>query len=117
MCGCILAIPLASYGILRMAARGAKSLNPTALITTRSMGLLLAAVAIQFMLNAIQSLKGDPLRTSAQPPEIIGRQSEDVFERARKMKGIPKASFLGNLFDQRAGVLQPLSREIHLEAH
>jgi multiple antibiotic resistance protein len=60
LCGCILAVSLASYGILRMAAHGAKSLNPMALkISTRIMGLLLAAVAIQFMLNAMKSLKAD----------------------------------------------------------
>ena len=35
-------------------------MNPMALkITTRIMGLLLAAVAIQFMLNAIKALKSD----------------------------------------------------------
>ena len=60
LCGCILLVSLASYGILRMAAHGAKSLNPMALkISTRIMGLLLAAVAIQFMLNALKSLKAD----------------------------------------------------------
>lgn len=58
LCGCILAVSLASYGILRMAAHGAKSLNPIALrISTRIMGLLLAAVAVQFMLNALKALK------------------------------------------------------------
>lgn len=60
LCGCIFLVSLASYGILRMAAHGAKSLNPIALkISTRIMGLLLAAVAIQFMLNALKSLKAD----------------------------------------------------------
>jgi multiple antibiotic resistance protein len=55
--GCILAVALASYLILHVAARGARWLNPIALrITTRIMGLLLAAVAIQFMLNALQDL-------------------------------------------------------------
>jgi len=58
LCGCILLVALASYGILRMAAHGAKSLNPIALrIGTRIMGLLLAAIAVQFMLNAIKALK------------------------------------------------------------
>lgn len=55
--GCILGVSLASYLILRVAARGARWLNPIALkITTRIMGLLLAAVAIQFMVNALQDL-------------------------------------------------------------
>ena len=55
--GCILAVSLASYLILRVAARGARWLSPIALrIATRIMGLLLAAVAIQFMLNALQAL-------------------------------------------------------------
>ena len=56
--GCILLVSFASYWILRMAAHGAKSLNPIALrIGTRIMGLLLAAIAVQFMLNAIKALK------------------------------------------------------------
>jgi len=56
--GCILLVAFASYWILRMAAHGAKSLNPIALrIGTRIMGLLLAAIAVQFMLNAIKALK------------------------------------------------------------
>lgn len=56
--GCVLLVALASYWILRMAAHGAKRLNPIALrIGTRIMGLLLAAIAVQFMLNAIKALK------------------------------------------------------------
>ena len=56
--GCIATVMLASYFILRVAARGAKWLNPIAMsIAIRIMGLLLAAVAIQFMLNAIKALK------------------------------------------------------------
>lgn len=55
--GCIIAVSVASYLIFRVAARGARWLSPIALrITTRVMGLLLAAVAIQFMLNALQEL-------------------------------------------------------------
>ena len=54
---CILLVSLASYLILRVAARGARWLNPIALrIATRIMGLLLAAVAVQFMLNGLQDL-------------------------------------------------------------
>jgi multiple antibiotic resistance protein len=57
---CILAVAIASYWILRMAAQGARWLSPIALkISTRIMGLLLSAVAIQFMLNAIKALKAD----------------------------------------------------------
>ena len=55
---CILLVSLVSYGILRMAAHGAKRLNPIALrISTRIMGLLLASIAVQFMLNAIKVIK------------------------------------------------------------
>jgi multiple antibiotic resistance protein len=55
--GCIIAVSIVSYLILRVAASGAKWLSPIALrITARIMGLLLAAVAIQFMLNALQDL-------------------------------------------------------------
>ena len=57
LCGCILLVSLASYGVLRMAAHGAKRLNPIALrIGTRVMGLLLAAIAVQFMVNALKAL-------------------------------------------------------------
>jgi multiple antibiotic resistance protein len=42
---------------LRVSAGGARWLNPIATkITTRIMGLLLAAVAIQFILNALAAL-------------------------------------------------------------
>ncbi len=58
LCGSILFVALANYWILRMAAHGAKRLNPIALrIGTRVMGLLLAAIAVQFMLNGIKALK------------------------------------------------------------
>ena len=57
LCGCILLVSVASYGVLRMAAHGAKRLNPIALrIGTRVMGLLLAAIAVQFMVNALKTL-------------------------------------------------------------
>jgi multiple antibiotic resistance protein len=58
--GCILAVSLASYLILRFAARSARWFSPIAMsIATRIMGLLLAAVAIQFMLNAIKTVHAD----------------------------------------------------------
>lgn len=57
---CILAVSLASYIILRVSAHGAKWLNPIAMkITTRVMGLLLAAVAVQFMINGIKGVRAD----------------------------------------------------------
>ena len=57
LCGCILGVCAASYVILRLSARGARWLNPIAMkITTRIMGLLLAAVACQFMINALRDL-------------------------------------------------------------
>ncbi|MGD0744451.1 MAG: MarC family protein [Verrucomicrobiota bacterium] len=62
--GCILAVSLASYLILRIAARGSRWLNPIAMsIATRIMGLLLASVAIQFMLNAIKTFHADLIAT------------------------------------------------------
>jgi multiple antibiotic resistance protein len=58
--GCILMVSLASYLVLRIAARGTRWLNPIAMsIATRIMGLLLASVAIQFMLNAIKAFHTD----------------------------------------------------------
>ena len=56
--GCILGVSLSSYLILRLSARSARWLSPIAMkITTRIMGLLLAAVASQFMINALRELK------------------------------------------------------------
>jgi small neutral amino acid transporter SnatA (MarC family) len=58
--GCILGVSLASYLVLRVSARGARWLNPIAMnVAIRIMGLLLAAVAIQFMVNAIKTLRFD----------------------------------------------------------
>jgi multiple antibiotic resistance protein len=56
--GSIIAVALASFLILRLSAQGGRWLSPIAMnITVRIMGLLLAAVAIQFMLNALRELK------------------------------------------------------------
>jgi multiple antibiotic resistance protein len=56
---CILVVSLASYIILHLSANGARWLSPIAMnITVRIMGLLLAAVAIQFALNAAKELLG-----------------------------------------------------------
>jgi multiple antibiotic resistance protein len=56
--GCILAVAVASYLIFRLAVRSARWLNPIGMsIAIRVMGLLLAAVAIQFMLNGIKSFR------------------------------------------------------------
>ena len=54
---CIGAVCLASYLILRLSARSARWISPIAMsITVRIMGLLLAAIAIQFTLNALRQL-------------------------------------------------------------
>ncbi len=51
---CIIAVAVATYFILHIAAHGARWLTPIAIkISSRIMGLLLAALAIQFMLNAL----------------------------------------------------------------
>jgi len=55
---CILAVSFASYIIFRLSAHGARWLSPIAMkITTRVMGLLLAAVAVQFMINGLKGVK------------------------------------------------------------
>ena len=63
---CIVAVSLVSYLILRLSARSARWLNPIMMsIAIRIMGLLLAAVAIQFMLNAIKAFRLDLIAPSA----------------------------------------------------
>lgn len=58
---CICAVAFITYLLLRFSAAGARWLKPIPLrITTRLMGLLLAAVACQFMINALHELKMVP---------------------------------------------------------
>ncbi len=65
--GCIVAVAFVSYVTLRVSARGARWLSPIVMnIAVRIMGLLLAAVAVQFMLNAIKAFRLDLLA----PPVI-----------------------------------------------
>lgn len=62
--GCIVAVAFVSYLILRLSARSTRWLSPIVMnIAIRVMGLLLAAVAIQFMLNAIKAFRLDLLAT------------------------------------------------------
>ncbi|HLP01763.1 MAG TPA: NAAT family transporter [Opitutaceae bacterium] len=52
---CIGAVCFASYFILRFASSGARRVNPLAMkLVTRIMGLLLAAVAVQFTINGLE---------------------------------------------------------------
>ncbi len=54
----IVAVCAASYLVFVLSSRGARWLSPIALrVTTRVMGLLLAAIAVQFFLNALRELK------------------------------------------------------------
>ena len=56
--GCISGVMFLSYLVLRLSARSTRWLSPIMMsIAIRIMGLLLAAVAIQFMLNAIKSFR------------------------------------------------------------
>jgi len=55
---CICGVSVITYVIFRFSARGTAWLNPIAMkLTTRIMGLMLAAVAFQFMVNALKDLK------------------------------------------------------------
>ena len=57
---CILAVAVASYLIFRLAVRSARWLTPIAMsIAIRVMGLLLAAIAVQFMLNALKQFHAE----------------------------------------------------------
>lgn len=63
---CIVAVALVSYLVLRLSARGAHWLSPIMMsISIRIMGLLLASVAVQFMLNAIKAFRLDLLASPA----------------------------------------------------
>src|ERR1051326_1737129 len=58
LCACILAVSLASYLIFALSAHGAKLLTAILLLlANRLMGLLLAAIAMQFLINALTDLK------------------------------------------------------------
>jgi len=57
--GCIPVVCFLCYVILRLASHGVGWISPIAMrITTRIMGLLLAAIAIQFTLDALAEQKG-----------------------------------------------------------
>lgn len=58
LCGSIALVGFATYLVLRVSVHGAAWLSPIALrISNRVMGLLLAAVAFQFGLNAIRDFR------------------------------------------------------------
>jgi multiple antibiotic resistance protein len=58
--GCIVGVSFVSYLVLRLAVHGAHWLSPIAMsIAVRIMGLLLSAIAIQFLLDGIRAFAGD----------------------------------------------------------
>ena len=62
---CIVGVCFASYLVLRLSARGVQWLGPIAMsLSIRIMGLLLASVAVQFMLNAIKAFRLELLATN-----------------------------------------------------
>ncbi|MDT7041719.1 MarC family protein [Candidatus Nitronereus thalassa] len=59
LCACIALVGLASYVIFSVAIKRASWFGPIAMkITIRLMGLVVAAIAVQFMFNAIQEAFG-----------------------------------------------------------
>jgi multiple antibiotic resistance protein len=61
---CVIAVSAATYVIFWLAVRSARWLNPIAMsIAIRIMGLVLAAVAVQFMLNAIKEFHHELIST------------------------------------------------------
>jgi multiple antibiotic resistance protein len=74
LCLSIGAVSVATYVILRISARGIHWLSPIALsIAIRIMGLLLAAVALQFMINGLLGVRADWLAVPAASPGAFGR--------------------------------------------
>jgi multiple antibiotic resistance protein len=60
LCVSILIVSAATYLILRISAHGIQWMSPIALnIAIRIMGLLLAAVAVQFMINGVMAVRGE----------------------------------------------------------
>jgi multiple antibiotic resistance protein len=56
---CVVSVGLASYIILAIGASSAKWISPLAeKIITRLMGLLLAALAVQFLFNGLKGEQG-----------------------------------------------------------
>jgi multiple antibiotic resistance protein len=63
LCVCIVGVAFVSYLIFRISAHGARWLNSIATkVLTRIMGLLLAAVAVQFMINGLKGVRADWLQ-------------------------------------------------------
>lgn len=55
---CVAAVSLLTFVILRLAAQGTRFLGPIAMkILARLMGLLLVAVAVQFLINGLRGLR------------------------------------------------------------
>lgn len=62
--GCIVGVSGATYLIFHLAVRGARWLSPIAMsIAVRIMGLLLSAIAIQFLLDGIKAFRADLMST------------------------------------------------------
>jgi hypothetical protein len=62
-------------------------------------------------------LHGHRYFSSTQSAESVGRDSKHIFKGSRKMKLIVKTGTDGNLFDQRAGLLEPFGGEVHFKPH
>ena len=63
--GCILVVTWLTYLMFRVAVRGARWLSPIVMsIAVRVMGLVLASIAIQFILNAIKEFHAELTRVT-----------------------------------------------------
>ena len=102
---------LASYLVLRFAARASRWIGPIGLkIAARLMGLLLAAVAFQFMIDALRDLKLAPAGREVSPKSVHAAPGSRRVRRSRATR-IPSRSSTADLEKSPIATSSPRFRE------